>query len=403
MPATLSWLDFDAAEREQTQRILALFQEKESRDELGLGGIRDSIADQLFPGTSTIQTRLRYMLFVPWMYRLLEEQRISSADIASKARKFELSLTAPLLDSDDRAGVFGRLAGGDLKRLPSSVYWAGLGSWGIRKFHGSLYEYYRSLDVIYRRRVVHKRDDGEREPDPSHLTWDPGLIDPPPKFPSDLSFELSREEADYLQERLALSQNNSLIGHLAIHGKPAVVDYPWEHPQLGTFRAEHRELLEHARIFSEVMYGAALVYNVLLSELRNRREWISKHRDLLAEWEQTVDRKAATAWALPQFWQLVMNHGYSIGLRTRRFVERWAAFVVSGRKKLADIEEVRELVRSREQGLKSTKSRFLNRRALDQWGGAAALRRRSFRWPITSRLLNDLLVGLKAEKGRAHA
>jgi hypothetical protein len=84
-------------------------------------------------------------------------------------------------------------------------------------------------------------------------------------------------------------------------------------------------------------------------------------------------------------------------------VERWAAFVVSGRKKLADIEEVRELVRSREQGLKSTKSRFLNRRALDQWGGAAALRRLSFRWPITSRLLNDLLVGLKAEKGRAHA
>jgi len=403
MPATLSWLDFDAAEREQTQRILALFQEKESRDELGLGGIRDSIADQLFPGTSTIQTRLRYMLFVPWMYRFQETQRISSADIASKARKFELSLTAPLLDSDDRAGVFGRLAGGDLKRLPSSVYWAGLGSWGIRKFRGSLYEYYRSLDVIYRRRAVKKGDDGEHEPDPSHLTWDPGLINPPPNFPSDLSFELSREEADYLQERLALSQNTSLIGHLAVHGKPAVVDYPWEHPQLGSFLPEHKELLEHARIFSEVMYGAALVYNVLLSELRNRKEWIGKHRELLAEWEQTVDHKAATAWTLPRFWQLVMNHGYAIGLPTRRFVERWAAFVVSGRKKLADIEEVRELVRSREKGLKSTKSRFLNRRALDQWGGAAALRRLSFRWPITSRLLNDLYAGLKAEKARPHA
>ena len=41
------------------------FQEKESRDELGLGSVRDSFADQLFPGTSTIQTRLRYTLFVP--------------------------------------------------------------------------------------------------------------------------------------------------------------------------------------------------------------------------------------------------------------------------------------------------------------------------------------------------
>ena len=63
--SSLAWIDFDEAERQRAQRIMALFQEKESRDELGLGAIRDSIADHLFPGTSTIQTRLRYMLFIP--------------------------------------------------------------------------------------------------------------------------------------------------------------------------------------------------------------------------------------------------------------------------------------------------------------------------------------------------
>ena len=57
--SSLAWIDFDEAERQRAQRIMALFQERESRDELGLGGIRDSIADHLFPGTSTIQTRLR--------------------------------------------------------------------------------------------------------------------------------------------------------------------------------------------------------------------------------------------------------------------------------------------------------------------------------------------------------
>ena len=56
--SSLAWIDFDEAERQRTQRIMALFQERESRDELGLGAIRDSIADHLFPGTSTIQTRL---------------------------------------------------------------------------------------------------------------------------------------------------------------------------------------------------------------------------------------------------------------------------------------------------------------------------------------------------------
>ena len=61
--STLGWLDHDPHERERTTRILALFKERNAVDELGLGGIRDSFADQLFPGTSTIQTRLRYMLF----------------------------------------------------------------------------------------------------------------------------------------------------------------------------------------------------------------------------------------------------------------------------------------------------------------------------------------------------
>jgi hypothetical protein len=69
VPSTLGWIAYDSREQESTTRVLALFREKESRDELGLGGIRDSIADQLFPGTSTIQTCLRYMLFVPWIYR----------------------------------------------------------------------------------------------------------------------------------------------------------------------------------------------------------------------------------------------------------------------------------------------------------------------------------------------
>ena len=54
-------------------RILALFRERDTRDELGIGVIRDLVADELFPGTSTIQTRLRYMLFVPWIYQRLKK------------------------------------------------------------------------------------------------------------------------------------------------------------------------------------------------------------------------------------------------------------------------------------------------------------------------------------------
>jgi Family of unknown function (DUF6361) len=130
MQSTLAWLDFNAAERERTQRVLALFEERETRDELGLGAVRDLFFDPLFPGTSTIQTRLRYMFFVPWIYLRLERQRVPSRQIAARARKPELDLTNPLLAEDDNAGVFGRLAKGQLKWLPSSVCWAA----GMRQY-----------------------------------------------------------------------------------------------------------------------------------------------------------------------------------------------------------------------------------------------------------------------------
>src|SRR5690606_1152084 len=82
MSATLAWLDHDRSERDRLNRILSLFQERDTRDELGIGTIRDLLADTLFPGTSTIQTRLRYMLFVPWIYTELEEEGCSSARVA---------------------------------------------------------------------------------------------------------------------------------------------------------------------------------------------------------------------------------------------------------------------------------------------------------------------------------
>ena len=65
MKPTLTWLDMTASDRDRMRRALDLFKEVGTVDELGLGTIRDHLSDALFPGTSSIQTRLRYYLFVP--------------------------------------------------------------------------------------------------------------------------------------------------------------------------------------------------------------------------------------------------------------------------------------------------------------------------------------------------
>jgi hypothetical protein len=140
-------------------RILALFRERETRDELGVGVIRDLLADESFPGTSTIQTRLRYMLFVPWVCQKLEKKLCPKEAFSDEARRVEVSLVKALSTSDDTTGVIGKRAGGGLKRLPSSVYWAGLGMWGIRRFSGSQDQYHMAIEEIYNSRAHRRRSE----------------------------------------------------------------------------------------------------------------------------------------------------------------------------------------------------------------------------------------------------
>ena len=63
----IAWLDTSSDEQRRVRELIALFAQSESRDELGIGQVRDAFSEMLFPGTSVIQTRARYFLFVPWI------------------------------------------------------------------------------------------------------------------------------------------------------------------------------------------------------------------------------------------------------------------------------------------------------------------------------------------------
>ena len=101
MGSSLSWLDYSDAERRTALDVIEMFRDRDTRDELGLGSIRDAFADRFFPGTSTIQTRVAYFLLIPWLYRSLEAQNLGRPNVADRARKAELSLIAPLLAGGD--------------------------------------------------------------------------------------------------------------------------------------------------------------------------------------------------------------------------------------------------------------------------------------------------------------
>lgn len=189
MASSFAWLDYSEHERRKMLDVIDLFREQETRDELGVGTVRDALADLLFPGTSTIQRRARYFLFVPWMYSGLEQKPgVGTAEVAARARREEIALIDVLTRSDDAEGAIGVRARRHLKRLPSNIYWQGLGVWGIRRFPGPQDQYHRAFDLFKpgaRRGLVN--DDGEPVGPRASGNWHPGLPPPPPEFPKAVS------------------------------------------------------------------------------------------------------------------------------------------------------------------------------------------------------------------------
>ncbi|MCW1883094.1 DUF6361 family protein [Luteolibacter flavescens] len=400
-----TWLDYSERDRRKMLEVVDLFKERDTRDELGLGSVRDSFADQLFPGTSTIMTRARYFLLVAWTYHDLEEKKVGSAAIAARGRKAETELIEAIERSEDKDGNIGKYARTALKRLPSSVYWQGLGVWGIRTFRGSLAQYQRSLDRHYSLRLRHGRRSEERDQEHDDLAasnWHGGLIEPPKDFPGTCSLRLSRAEAEYLRERIRLSHPcaGSLLAELAANPRQVnKVDFVWEHPDFASFSLANRNLVNHAQVFSEIMHGAALLYNLILAEQSDWSEGTNDYRDRMEEWAQKVQARMAAfeEWDRTLFWEQAHHGNLRIHPGARDFINAWWDLVLKHQPaKLASLQSARTLIGERERRLKKSLARIDNPRARELWNREAGSAQLEFRWVNSRRILKDIFNGLEA-------
>ena len=99
------------------------------RDEVGFLIIHQRYADRFFPGTSVLHTRLRYVLFVPWIYADARDSRRRKRKPADLIASGEHKLTERLLGQDGVIG--GRVFPEPLDQPPSYVYWTALQAWGL--------------------------------------------------------------------------------------------------------------------------------------------------------------------------------------------------------------------------------------------------------------------------------
>ncbi len=398
--SSLTWLAHSEAERRRTLDVIKLLDEPGTLDEIGIGGIRDAFAELLFPGTSTIQTRARYFLFVPWVYRGLE-RKAPITDAATQARSLEVRLIDALMESEDTKGVIGRDARARLQRLPSAVYWQGLETWGIRANRTSIRAYHRRLERAY---FGGSAERGSDELSGLASVWHGELPEAPAGFPRQADLALTVTEANYLRDRIMTSHPGTLLAALVTDpSPPRRASAPWEieASAIETAPAQVHEQIRHARAFGDLIHGAQLLYNLMLAQASERDEEIEHYGERLGLWADrlVVEATALATWndERRRFWEIVREGNPRLRPRAQAFADRWFDLALADDPhRLADDSQARAAISEREQMLKGRLARLVNPTALEAWGGASGSDRLLFRWPQARALVEDIAAPLVA-------
>lgn len=367
--------------------IISLFADRASLDELGIGTIRDALSDMLFPGTSTLLTRARYLLFVPWCYQLAG----AGKDAADRADKHERTLITALGATEDSAGLLGKRAGETLANLPSAIYWGALARYGILTERSAFRSH--ALPSLGQERLA---------------PWHPTLPPVPQGFPKTVEdgFALSRGEAEWLRERILAKAPGTLMAHLVTYEPDRGSTAFWRDTAALSVPGDARLIVDHARSFTLAIRGASLIYNLLLSEAYERAGLIKVHNPIeryrrdLEDWSQTADVELdLETWDLNDlFMRVQMERDAPVHASSASFVSAWVDLLRrSDLATLADNEEARAVVARRERLHKGSHSRLGNARKLATWGGASGANEIGYRWNAARRILLDIHEGLRRD------
>lgn len=396
MTSTFGWLDSDTEQRRRMLEVVDLFREQGTLDELGIGSIRDALANALFPGTSEIHTRLRYVLFVPWLLQRASDRR-SPAEMGAEFRRLEYRMIDSLLAGGEQRGVIGNTARGHLKRLPSVVFWSALSAWGIHTADFSSEAFFRrQADYRNLARRAARTDDPEVRATLPGTGIDPHLPEAPQDLLRSATFALTAAEEQYLSDRIATSTAGSLLAWLVQHPPGNTPDHVWEVDNLGELPDHLAGLVDHARRFHTAIDGAGLLYHVLLARAARREEAVDAYEAELSRWRQELEEsQALVGWDRMDWWSTVRTQNPRLGRPTVDFVNAWLDLIASGNDP-AGSRAAADLISTRESRMKGPRARLANQAALDRWTGGSGRFDLRFRWLVNRSHLQDLYAARAA-------
>lgn len=391
----LGWIDFSKSERNKVLSVLDLLSESGTLDELGIAPIRDGFANLFFPGTSTIQTRAKYFMIVPYALKDLEYSSETNPNRMLRTfdeieRKCGEMLISTGEDTDGIIGSRSLAQNKWVKRTPADIYWAGLRNYGI--FTGgtlSLSEYIRAMCALKNQKTMIAKlgnrndntdaDEGD-DKDAGELFrmqfW---------KIPTyreswmeDISIKLSPDEGAFLKQQIITAYPDSMLAYILRNGNTEIFaskTFQELDSLIKIFPEKIREDYALASAFSRFLFVLRIVYNMVVSDGQNETAnalWEECKPDLadLAD----VDLEAIFA-------RLSVFRHVSLCAFLRK---------AQGLMRNADLEGLKTEIKRRERELKTSRAKTLHPGEFDRdaWFGGGEL---DYRFGNAKMIIGDIV------------
>ena len=406
--ASIGWIDFSPTHRNRIGTVLDLLCPKGMVDELGLGTIRNALANQLFPGISTIQTRAKYFFIIP--YILYDYQAAKPAQRRGKSpTKFledkEYDIMWQLAEHYNYVegnGVIGisKRKPNKIVRRPSAIYWNGLYTYQFIDTHGLAADSFLkqavtpSMETLLS--AVQQGDDTSGDDaDAEHENLFRIKVPPKLNWNENLTLELKKDEAEFFQDRIVSIAKNKVIAELLANDKLWQIFISAENFMQFAKAAVSLPIADNlkamlilAHDFSELMYGAHIAYNCQL----HHKVFNSNHHD--ADWNTWLQSIQNNMLDYQNF-NPELLFGYAITTRgtTAQFVKDWWN---QAQLNFHDLNKRDSLIQQQEAMVKGGKARLRWNKTDDvkenNWLG---LRHFDYRYYQTRTILQDIRTELQ--------
>lgn len=276
----IGFIDYSHDERNRILSTLKMLGDQNALDELGIGVIRDAYSDILFPGISTLQTRAKYFVLIPYLFQTAKELAVkgkirSGKELLQWVNESEDRLAASLTNNcpPGEIGIIGSNAYRNkrsVKVKPSAIYWAGLRTLGI--FRGESMYLAAACKMTYaaarRRAEAEIKTDGESFDDPTASDQGSALflpILPDYDYEKNATMDLTEKEAKFLRECIQRSpySSGSLLAFFINRG---MISKDFKSVPVDLLPEDLKRDYLLAKGFSRFIYGAHIRYNVIYSE-----------------------------------------------------------------------------------------------------------------------------------------